>query len=428
MNMEHNFVEFEFDKNNYNMQKESDVWKMSLKRSEVQIQSDRDLAILCVENQFLLPCEAELQEDALHFNYKLEGEYLTFQELGLKERTDKLRAMINMARIKEVLSMPVTYFIHPENILFDRNLMPKIAYRGLRDRMTPPIDETILLRQYKCLIIALFQDKSTFSKLYDGNLEIVNGNSFITEVNRKTSFEELSQYLIVLYEELMENNAKKLRLVSKTRYRVFQQLSIWFAVLVLIISVPLGYYVFIRDPFQTRMLESDNAFLKNDYETVIRTLQNVDTGNIPYTQKYELAYSFVQGNDLTDDQKRTIMNNISLRSDENYMDYWIENGRGNLDEALDIGKKLEDSDLILYGLMQKIEQVRHDTSLTGTQREEQIESLESEYKKYEEKRDGMLSDPETSDTAEIEESDISETTDLTDYNDSISTTGSSEGE
>lgn len=32
------------------------------------------------------------------------------------------------------------------------------------------------------------------------------------------------------------------------------------------------------------------------------------------------------------------MKNISLKSADSYLTYWIENGRGNLGEALDQGK------------------------------------------------------------------------------------------
>lgn len=43
--------------------------------------------------------------------------------------------------------------------------------------------------------------------------------------------------------------------------------------------------------------------------------------------------------------------------------------------------------MILYGITQKIEQVRKDTKMSGTEKEETIGKLEADYKKYKEKRD-----------------------------------------
>lgn len=176
------------------------------------------------------------------------------------------------------------------------------------------------------------------------------------------------------------------------------------SILAVLLIVPLAYLLFFRLPFLDRMQDTDTAFLKNDYEAVITTLEPVKTATIPFTQKYELAYSFVQGEALQEQQKKVILNNVTLKSDENYLDYWIENGRGNLDEALDIAKNLEESDLILYGITQKIEQVRKDTKMSGTEKEETITKLEADYKKYKEKRD------ESVNSAAAEETQSSTTT------------------
>ncbi|MHC5215121.1 type VII secretion protein EssB [Enterococcus sp. LJL128] len=372
----------------YEYTKNAASWLLTLRKSEVQVHEEKDLALLKVAHPLLMATEIHWEEDAVSFTYQLPKEKITFSELTSHSKEDKLRAMVNVATVKQLLELPLTFFIHPENILFDYNLMPVIAYRGLEGKMPPQvINEELLLRQYKSLIITLFEGNQDFSKLYEGQLDIKKGSKFIQTVINLGSFEEIRQYLIENYDQTVMHTEKTTRKVSKTRFTVMKQLSIWLPILAVALAIPLIYLLFFRMPFLDRMQDTDTAFLKNDYEAVITTLEPVKTDAIPYTQKYELAYSFVQGEALQDKQKTVVLNNITLRSDENYLDYWIENGRGNLDEALDVAKKLEDSDLILYGITQKIEQVRNDAAMSGTEKEETISKLEDDYQKYREKRD-----------------------------------------
>lgn len=140
------------------------------------------------------------------------------------------------------------------------------------------------------------------------------------------------------------------------------------------------------------MLDADTAFIKVDYSAVISELKNVDVDDLPYTQKYELAYSYIKSLDFSEDKEKVIMNNVTLKTEELYLEYWIEIGRGNADDALDIAKRLDDSDLILYAIAQEMENVRNDDSLSGSDRESQLDDLQSEYDKYWEDRTNALTD------------------------------------
>ena len=86
------------------------------------------------------------------------------------------------------------------------------------------------------------------------------------------------------------------------------------------------------------------------------------------------------------------MNNVTLKTEDLYLEYWIEVGRGENSKALDIAKRLDDSDLILYALAMEIERVRDDDSLSGSEREEQLDKLQSSYNKYWKDRDEALTD------------------------------------
>lgn len=250
----------------------------------------------------------------------------------------------------------------------------------------PPAELTAenFLRQYKSIVIALFSKKQTFSSLYGGNLERAKESNFIKTIANAKSVKEITDYLEKEYQGTIAADEKNLRVVSKRKFMTYKQLTIWFSVAIIILLIPLVYLVGFNNPHQAKLLKADTAFLKNDYEQVIQTLQPIATDKIDATQKYELAYSYVQGKDLSDKQKAIIMKSISLKSAPTYLDYWIENGRGNLDKALEHGKRLEDNTLILYGLQQKIEQIKNNPDLSGAEREKQLGDAEADYQKYQE--------------------------------------------
>ena len=99
---------------------------------------------------------------------------------------------------------------------------------------------------------------------------------------------------------------------------------------------------------------------------------------------------------ISSEQKKVILNNVTLKSDELYLTYWIQVGRNRFEEALDIAKRINDSDLILYALTQEIKQVREDGKLSGKDRESKLNTLESEYKKYWDSRSQLLTSDSSS--------------------------------
>ena len=152
------------------------------------------------------------------------------------------------------------------------------------------------------------------------------------------------------------------------------------------------------------LLAADEAFVKVDYSGVIDKLDKINREDLPYTQKYELAYSYIQGFDFSDEQKAVILNNVTLKSDELYLDYWISIGRGQVDDSIDTAKRLDDADLILYALLEKREQVRENKNLSGSEREELLSEIDTEYQKYWDMRSSLLEETETTTESSTEES------------------------
>ncbi|MBC6153482.1 type VII secretion protein EssB, partial [Listeria booriae] len=133
------------------------------------------------------------------------------------------------------------------------------------------------------------------------------------------------------------------------------------------------------------LLTANEQFLKTDYDKVITGLEKVDPEKMPQSVQYELAYSYVNGEKMSDKKKENIMNTISLKSDPKNLLYWIYNGRGEFSESLDIAKLLDDPTLAMYSLTKQIEQVQSDSKLSGEEKVEKLKTLEDSLKAYDDK-------------------------------------------
>ncbi len=395
--------ELSFAGQNFQYQKEEEYWEVTLKRSDAASQNLDRLVLLNVHNDAFLKQEMETDEDTIRFRYEIEPDGISFRELRTRSRSEQFRFALNLMEIGNCLDLPVSFFLHPENLFITKNEQVRIAYRSLPGILRPDrMDEAELLLQMKCLLLELFTEYH-FRELYSGGIETAVLAEFPEEVRSAPNRRSLLELLEKNYRESKEMEAARYQVVRKTSYRVARHASIWLGALSVILVIPLVYLIFIRAPFQDKMLDVDEAFLKVDYSGVITELRGVSVSDIPYTQKYELAYSYVKNLNFTTDQEAVIMNSITLKTEELYLDYWIQIGRGETDEAIDLGKRLSDSDLILYALAEKIEEVRGDESLSGSEREELLESLESEYNEYWEARTEALTVDETADSEEAAE-------------------------
>src|SRR5699024_2128174 len=86
-------------------------------------------------------------------------------------------------------------------------LMPSIVYRGMRDLLPPyEMDEETFLKQYKCLIIALFSKKYTFDQLYAGSLKNANETEFQQQVSETEDFAVLISFMEESYKTKKDRN------------------------------------------------------------------------------------------------------------------------------------------------------------------------------------------------------------------------------
>ncbi|HEL2554436.1 TPA: type VII secretion protein EssB [Streptococcus suis] len=397
-------------------------WHLDVKRSDVATQELSDLLLLDLHHPQFLQQEMTVDEDTVHFTYHLDAFGQTFEDMKEKEVSEKLRLSLNVLELKQALKLPITFFVHPSSVFITKDGRAKIAYRAIPEKMVPQtLDATDLLKQLKSYILALFTEHD-FMDLYNGALDVVPVPEFLDTIRKAEDMDSLEGLLQGYFQDKLEEEKATLTRVSRSKHRLYRYATIWLSALAGLLVLPLIYLVFMHNPFKEKMLDADTAFIKVDYPGVISELERVEVSSLPYTQKYTLAYAYIQGFDLSNEQRSVILNNVTLKSDEQYLDYWIEIGRGNSQEALDLAKRLDDSDLILYALYQQMEQVRENTTLSGEERETTLDELKAEYQKYWDTRTTILNE----DGSQVETG-TSSTSSSTSSTESSSTSPSSSG-
>lgn len=362
---------------------QEDRWQLQLAKSQTRLQTIRQLALWNENTDYFVPASAAEEGDQFIFSFTVDRKLKKWEEVLKLGRNEKLRLLRNVARFGRLLATRMTFFLHPEHLLFDENLLPVMVYRSIRDLLPPyETNEETFLLQYKCLIIALFSKKFNFDELYSGSLADVAETEFERKVVGAANLEELLAWLDTSYLKEQAETEKTMQIVPKRQFRLYRRLTFTMLAVIVLLAVPLVYLSAVKLPLENHLMEAHRHFLSNDYSSVISDLEGVDPEKLPDAGKYILAYSYIQTEQLDSSQKDSIMKNISLKSDSHYFLYWIYNGRGELDKSLDLAKYMNDPVLIMYGYVKKIEQAKNDPKLSGTEREKEIQQYEDQLKSY----------------------------------------------
>ncbi|MEH7272499.1 type VII secretion protein EssB [Neobacillus vireti] len=378
-----------------------DKWQLKLPKSQTRVNDIRQMVLINQDSDLFVPSFVEEEDDKFIFTFMVDPHAKQWEDIRKLDRKDKLRLLCNLARFRICLTTRITFFMHPDHLIVDDNLIPSFVYRGIRDVVPPyQFDEETFLFQYKCLIVALFSKKYRFDELYAGSLNHAKDTEFDRQIGEIDDLDALIKLLNIHYIQEKMETEKKMQIVPKKQFRLFKQLTFIMISLSVLLTIVLIYLNFVKVPYQGHLLEANRYFLSLDYGNVIHELEDENPEKLPSATKYTLAYSYIKSERLSNVQKETILKNISIKSDPNYLLYWIYNGRGDFNRTIDIAKFIDDPQLIMYGLIKQIEGAKNDPTLSGTEREKRVQNYEEQYKSYAEK---YSLDPDTSDPAGLQD-------------------------
>ncbi|XQY91811.1 type VII secretion protein EssB [Metabacillus sp. HB246100] len=383
----------------------------SFQKEKIKLDHPHEVSFLSEVNQTIQK-KIEMKDDELCIEYKLPQTYSYFprhvQRLDEKERYILAYHLVQL--IKQHSLSRVHLLVCPENIVFDQGLQPYLLHFGVMESL-PPYEKNSdqLFQEVKATVATLLDCTYTFER-YVRFFQTLKLSSLTKRIHEASSLQDL---LIIIEENLerLKKDQANYTVVKKQSWKLTR--GIMYGVIICFIPALIYslYSFFFVQPKQTSFIQAQEFFLQDQYSDVVTELQPYEIEDMPIVTQYELALSYIINESLTEDQKETVRNTVTLQTDPQYFHYWIYIGRGEAEEALDIARFLEDRDLVQFGLLKYKEQVKSDDELDREERQQTLAEIEDEINEYERQKEEIQAAEEkevnegTEGTVEADEAD-----------------------
>ncbi|OQP00249.1 type VII secretion protein EssB [Geobacillus sp. 44B] len=355
-------------------------------RAKLKMQHPLELQIIKEIDPYLLR-DIDVSEDEVKITITPPASFFSFPAIRKKSLLSRLRAAYQLVtKVKNHSLRRFILIICPENLVFDHGLEPFFLHVGIKESLPPyEPDEARLLQEVKATVLALTDGQHRFEEYFKFH-ETLKCSDIAKEMLQAENLEAL---LSILERWMDEEEAKERASVHIPKRKWTMQRYIFFSTVGLLIPAMIYtfYSFFFLQPKQEAYIQSTELFLQNKYSDVITTLENYPPEKMPYVVQYELASSYVMTESLTEEQQKVVLNNITLKTDPQYLLYWIYIGRGRSEDALELARAMEDRELIMYGLLKYREEIKADEELSGEEKQQKLEEIDREIEEYEKERE-----------------------------------------
>ncbi len=331
-----------------------------------------------------IPKTIDMNEDEVSIQHKLSPSTIALPA-KLKEMTERDRltsAYQLVQKVKDHRYKRLNLIICPDNLVLDQGLTPHFLHFGVKESL-PPYEEDPerILDETRATVAAMMNPEQSFEQYlhYSDTLTL---SSELKQVLQAKTLHELQPIIHSQIEHLHKKESEFIK-VNKKKWKTSRYFLLGVSICLLPALLYSLYSLFFLQPKQENIVQAQENFLTNEYSEVVNSLQSYDIDDIPKVTQYQLALSYIINESLTDEQKESVRNTISLQSDPRYYEYWIHIGRGEAEQALEIARYLEDRDLLMYGILKRKEQVKADSDLESEKKQQMINELEQEFEEYE---------------------------------------------
>lgn len=291
--------------------------------------------------------------------------------LDAKTRIAKLQTAQKLSTLTALAGRFAVPFLHPENIVLTGSGF-SVTHFGLVGILAPmSFDEALFLKGYKALVLSIFHPRLSFEKLVDGSA--VLGDRFSQGITSCETVDDVASFIDAELAAETTRAARDVVSVPKVRYRLVAAL----AAAAVVATAVLGWFTYtsysLTQPRQEAIVTAQSHFLTNDYAQTLVDLQDYSPADLPTSARYVLAVSSVKLADLTGAQKQAVLDNISTKTDDNTLNYWIFLARGELEQALDRAKNVGDDQLTLLAYTDLYQATKLNTRMDGARKQQLLE-------------------------------------------------------
>ncbi|TKD69202.1 type VII secretion protein EssB [Pseudalkalibacillus hwajinpoensis] len=326
----------------------------------------------------------DLNEDEVSIQHELLPS-VTPLSTKLKEmnESDRLASAYQLVqKVKDHRYSRLNLVVCPDNLVMDQGLTPHFLHFGVKESLPPYEDNPErILQETRAAVAAMMNPEQSFEHYlyYSDTLTL---SSELKQVLKAKTLNELQPIIHSRIEALHKKDSEFVK-VNKKKWKTSRYVLLGVSICLLPTLLYSLYSLFLLQPKQENIVQAQENFLTNEYSEVVNSLEPYDIDDIPKVTQYQLALSYIINESLTDEQKESVRNTISLQSDPRYYEYWIHIGRGEAEQALEVARYLEDRDLLMYGILKRKEQVKADSDLESEKKQQMINDLEQEFEEYE---------------------------------------------
>lgn len=347
--------------------------------------------------------EIVITDDELIIQADIPSSLKRFDEIQSEDA--KSRWMFAHQLVEKVDAHPyprLNLIVCPENMVYSKGMAPVFIYYGVMESL-PPFrnDAERVWLETRAAVAAAVDGSFTYEEYLKYN-EVLELNETSAKVMSIQGSRALLDY-IEQQLELLDIKEQSFVKLPRKKWKMTKWLSIGLSVLLIPALLFTIIYFIHEKPKNEAYIDSHEYFLQRNYSQVVTVLSPYSIKSMPYVMLYELAHSFVTNEKLDEEQKRNVLSNITLQTDTDYLKYWIYLGRGEAANAVDLARSMEDGELITFGLLKRREEIQADQTLTGEEKQYQLEEVDREVEEYEKL---MKQNEEEEDKVEVEKQEM----------------------
>lgn len=359
---------------------ERQIKEIVLRYADIRADGKKDYIKMAEESPYLVPMDFEETEDRLKFTFRTEG-LISFAKLGKEDGLRKYSVLLKTLELKNIVE-DFEFSMNPENLFYSLTGDVKILVRDIADQEADNRKE--FLRKYKALIGTILYKKYTYEDFIEGGESLLKKKKFTEKICNGTE-EEIREILRERTEYEHEKLLNEKQIVYKKTQRILKITTVIMCVLAMAGIAFAGYYFGKIYPYESSIQNAMNAYIDNNYIELIDSMKEVKLSQMDNYQKYILAEAYINSENLSQEQKTTILSTITVNQNEKIFDYWIYIGRQNAIEAENIAMQLSDDELLLYAYLLDKEITQTDTEMDGEEKRARLNELDNKIKEYTEK-------------------------------------------
>lgn len=365
--------------------------KLEIRRKKSQMRAGNmfDYEYITRDRAGLIPMQLTEEEEELVFLFSMDG-LQPYSALEEEETEYQYRFLENFYRLYQIWQEYDLQFSE-DNLYYDTNFMPCIAFRDIREVGDRPQEEAFL-EEYKKMAAGVLSRRFSYTQVQESGIEIVRKDKRAAFVLEDTDLADFYDNIRQQAEDIyLDNKNNKVRL-DKYKYRLRNRVIIIAAAVMMAVMIYTGYQTLVILPRSRAVIQASRAYTVQDYVECIDRLRRLKPDQMDTYTKYILAVSYARGEALSREELQNVVDRISIYSNETLLEYWIAIGRAAYEQAENMAQALSDDKLLIYAYMKELNYLEGNVTMDGEEKQRRMTELSNQItqigEKYEPDEDG----------------------------------------